>query len=205
MIRSLLAMVLVLSLCFVTLCFAADPPTTAPTSTVDVTAKVKSLVKDNQLTLAPDPDVVGATPATEGDKRLKVEYTVAGKPHVVTAEQGHTLNLPADADGAGELVIVKATWGLPAVIDTVSADVTEKVNAAVKDNAVTISAANDSFGVDPCVGLTKELKVEYTIDGKPHTAKAQESEDLAIPAKEDGPGKLVIVKATWAVSPVQAQ
>jgi len=204
MIRSLFVLILLASIGFVTAAWADDAATTAP-ATVDVTAKVKALAKDNQLTLAPDADVLGAVAGVEADKRLKVDYTVGGKSHVVTAEQGHTLNLPCDADGAGELVIVKAAWGLPAAIAPISADVTEKVKAGVKDNSLTISAANESFGVDPCVGLTKELKVEYTVDGKSHTAKASESEDLTLPAKDDGTGPLVIVKATWEMNPVQAQ
>jgi hypothetical protein len=182
---------------------AAQPATQQRTA--DVTAKVQSLIKDNNLTLTPDPDVLGSDPAVGTDKRLRVEYTVNGRPHTVTVEQGHTLNIPSDADGDGPLVVVKATWGLPAQIPTLSADVTEKVKAAAKNNALTITASNDALGIDPAVGLTKELVVDYTVDGNAHSAKAQESQDLTIPAAADGTGALVIIKATWQPSAVQAQ
>jgi hypothetical protein len=213
MTRILLALVALISIGLVNQAKAADSsgsattqpqtqPTTQPT-VADVTAKVASQVKDNDLTITPDPDVVGADPAVGTDKRLRVEYTVNGKPHTVTVEQGHTLNIPSAADGDGPLVVVKATWGLPDQIATVTADVTEKVKAAVKSNALSITAANDGLDVDPAVGLTKELKVDYTIDGKPHSAKANEGEDLTIPAAADGTGALVIVKATWQPQAVQ--
>jgi Domain of unknown function (DUF3395) len=187
---------------------APPPPTTQPAAqpmTADVTAKVASQVKDNNLTITPDPDAVGADPAVGSDKRLRVEYTVNGKPHTVTVEQGHTLNIPSDADGDGPIVVVKATWGVPAQIPTVTADVTAKVKAAVKNDALTLTASNENLDVDPAVGLTKELKVEYTVDGKAHSAKANEGDDLTIPAPADGTGALVIVKATWQPAAVQAQ
>jgi hypothetical protein len=181
---------------------SATPPALRP-MTADVTAKVQSLIKDNNLTLTPDPDAVGADPAVGTDKRLRVEYTVKGTPHTVTVEQGHTLSIPRDADGDGPLVVVTATWGVPAQIPTVTADVTEKVKAAVKNNALTLTASNDNLSIDPAVGLTKELDVDYTVDGKPHAASAQESQDLTIPTAADGTGTLVIIKATWQVSATQ--
>jgi len=206
MIRFLFAMAVLISLGLVSWTWAQTAPSTQPaTAAVDVTAKVKDLVKENKLSITPDPDELGADPAVGTDKRLKVEYTVGGKAHTVTAEQGHSLNLPSDADGDGTLAVTKATWGLPATIGTVTADVTEKVKEGVKNNALTISASNDAMACDPGVGLLKELKVDYSVDGKAHSAKANEGDDLTIPAAADGAGSLVIVKATWEPSPDQAQ
>jgi hypothetical protein len=95
----------------------------------------------------------------------------------------------------GKLVIVKAYYGdLP---DGAKTDVTEKVTAMVKDNALSVEASNDNFG-DPADGITKKLKVDYTIDGKAKSKIINEGETLKLTAK---PSKIVIKKAFYGDLP----
>jgi uncharacterized protein YbaA (DUF1428 family) len=96
---------------------------------------------------------------------------------------------------AGTLVIVKAIYGdLP---DGGKTDVTEKVKTMVKDNALTVDASNDNFD-DPASGVTKKLKVDYTIDGVAHSRTVDEAETMIISTK---PSKLVITKALYGDLP----
>jgi len=96
---------------------------------------------------------------------------------------------------AGTLVIVKAVWGdLP---DGAKTDVTEKVKAMVKDNALSVDATNDNFD-DPAAGVVKKLRVEYTVDGVAHTKIVVEADTLIISNK---PSKLVITKALYGDLP----
>ncbi len=75
-------------------------------------------------------------------------------------------------------------------------DVTDKVKAAVKDNALTIEATNDNF-TDPKEGEGKKLKVDYKIGDTAASLVVAENESLAIPAT-DGK-KLEITKAVYGV------
>lgn len=83
----------------------------------------------------------------------------------------------APATQKAKLVIKKAVYGdLP---DGDKIDVTEKVAAMVKDDALSVDATNDNF-TDPAVGTGKQLKVDYTFDGKEKSKTVNENETLAI-------------------------
>jgi Domain of unknown function (DUF3395) len=79
----------------------------------DVTQLLQKAVINNSLTIVVGNDSMGGDPAFGVVKRLTVQYTVAGKPHTATANEGDTLNIPTRADGGGVFVIVKAAWGPP--------------------------------------------------------------------------------------------
>lgn len=75
-------------------------------------------------------------------------------------------------------------------------DVTDKVAAAVKGNALRIEATNVRFG-DPAHGRQKQLRVEYSQGERVLTNAAAEKSVLTIEAQ---PGKrLIILKATYGV------
>ena len=102
-------------------------------------------------------------------------------------------------------MIVKAVYGdLPSGD---SADVTEQVAAMVKSNILVVAASNDNFE-DPASGITKQLRVDYTIDGIPGTKSVYENGTLKIslkdkpaPAPKTGSTRLVIRKATYGDLP----
>jgi len=78
---------------------------------------------------------------------------------------------------APKLVIVKAEYGdLP---DGAKTDVTKKVAAMVKQDALSVEATNDNFG-DPAEGIAKKLRVDYTFNGTTKSKTVGENETLAI-------------------------
>lgn len=61
------------------------------------------------------------------------------------------------------------------------ADVTEKVKSLVKDGRLSATANNTTLGGDTAPGRRKRLRVEYTLDGKPHVVTVNENDKLDIP------------------------
>ena len=102
---------------------------------------------------------------------------------------------PAPPATGPHLVIKTAFYGdLP---DGPSTDVTVKVAAAVVHDSLSIAASNDNFG-DPAEGIVKKLRVEYLLDGTPHSRTVQENETLVI--RSVAP-QLVIQKALYGDLP----
>ncbi|MGB2820012.1 MAG: DUF3395 domain-containing protein [Phycisphaerae bacterium] len=143
----------------------------------DVTAKVAAMVKDNALTVDASNDLFG-DPADGAMKRLRVDYTLDGVSASKTVAEDQTLTLPADEKPlVGKLAIVKAVYGDLAGGDVI--DVTAKLAAMVKDNALTVVPSNDVFD-DPATGVYKRLRVDYTIDGVPRRRTVGENRRLII-------------------------
>jgi hypothetical protein len=116
-----------------------------------------------------------------------------------------TNSVPA-TKAALRLVIVKAVYG-DMSDSSATADVTKIVADKVKDNAVFIEVNNDNFD-DPASGVTKQLKVDFTIDGVAGSKSVYERGKLKLslqdkpdPAKNSRPPKLVIRKAVYGALP----
>ena len=60
----------------------------------NVTAKVKSLMQDGRLVLDVKNDILGGDPAENHTKRLKIEYTLDGKPLTLEAGEGDHVEFP---------------------------------------------------------------------------------------------------------------
>ena len=156
----------------------------ANNQTSDVTEKVKGMVKPEGFSVAATNDNFG-DPAEGTVKQLKVEYTLDGQKKEQTVSENETLTIEAKPAAAaavkqGKLVIEKAFYGdLP---NGPSTDVTEKVKAKVKDDALSVDANNDNFG-DPAEGVEKKLKVDYSFDGVKKSKQVGEGETLKISDK----------------------
>jgi hypothetical protein len=154
---------------------------------IDVTAKVAAMVKDNTLRVDASNDLFG-DPADGAMKRLRVEYTLDGAPASKTVAEDQTLTLPADEKPlVGKLVIVKAVYGDLAGTDVI--DVTAEVAAMVKDNALTVVPSNESFG-DPATGVYKRLRVDYTIGGAARRKTIGENRTLTISGNPRSQGQM---------------
>jgi hypothetical protein len=63
-----------------------------------------------------------------------------------------------------------------------SADVTAKVMVLVQSGRKSIVASNDELGGDPASGSVKQLRVDFTLDGKPASLTVEEGDTLTFPA-----------------------
>ncbi len=92
------------------------------------------------------------------------------------------------AQATGAVVIQKAVYGdLP---DGPSADVTAKVNELIRAGKQAFEVSNGSFG-DPASGRVKRLQVDYSVEGRPRSAKADEGELLKLDATTAAPAVVV--------------
>lgn len=95
------------------------------------------------------------------------------------------------------LVIRKAVYG--DLANDPGTDVTDKVKAAFDGTTLSIAASNDNFG-DTAPNIVKQLRVDYTLDGREVSKTAAEGETLKI-AFPTGPVRLVIRKAVYGDLP----
>jgi len=61
---------------------------------VDVTSKLTGLVRDSQLSVAANNELVGHDPASDHVKELRVDFTLDGKPGHATIPENNVLVLP---------------------------------------------------------------------------------------------------------------
>jgi hypothetical protein len=76
--------------------------------------------------------------------------------------------------------IQKATY--EAVDGSKGADVTEHVKKMVKGGTLALTVSNDDLGGDAAPQKPKQLRIEYTLEGKPMVAIVKEGGKVAIPA-----------------------
>ena len=99
-----------------------------------------------------------------------VDHVVAASTDFPGAETPAPLKLEvqhavyAAVDGAGEM------------------DVTKKLSRLARDGQLVVAADNDAMGRDPANLHVKELRVDYTLAGKPGHATVPEGETLTLPA-----------------------
>jgi hypothetical protein len=121
----------------------------------------------------------------DGRTTVPLRFDPAGSVFVVfrrAAPADHLVALGVPVTGpaqpaAPKIEVRKATYA--AVDGAGGADVTAKVAALVAAGELAIPASNGTFG-DPATMHVKRLTVEFTLDGKPMTASADENEVLEL-------------------------
>jgi HEAT repeat protein len=101
---------------------------------------------------------------------------------------------------SGKVVIQKAVYG--ALPDGPSADVTKKVAEMVKAGSLSVEASNANFG-DPANGITKKLRIEYTVDGVAETKTVAENDSVTLTAGVTPPATADAICAALAQAPTQ--
>jgi hypothetical protein len=143
----------------------------------DKTAFVAGMVKDNALDIEASSRVFG-DPARFKIKELRVEYAKGGITVKKRLQEGEHLAIAADEKPArARLVVTKAIYG--DLASGAVADVTQKVDDLVKDNSLSITPTNPLLG-DPAPLKEKQLRVEFTFDGKARSKVVAEKETLTI-------------------------
>ncbi|HLZ54153.1 MAG TPA: glycosyl hydrolase, partial [Verrucomicrobiae bacterium] len=142
----------------------------------------------------PDTGVIEPAPVwSEADGRttLRLNFDPAGSVFVIFRRAADGVDHIVAANGSfstksaklarlPKLTIVKATY--TAIDGAGGMDVTAKLSQLAHDGQLVVVASNDTFGRDPAVSHEKELRVNYTLDGKPGHVTVSEGETLTLPA-----------------------
>lgn len=146
--------------------------------TLDVTAKVAAMVKDNSLKVTADPVALGE-PAPFTLKKLVIEWSKNGVHAKRWAAEGDSIVIAKDTiPPKPRLHIQKAVYGHLDSGKTV--DVTSALADMVADNAVTVKPGSGVFG-DPAPLQFKQLRVDYTFDGSGKTKTGDEDRVFTLP------------------------
>jgi Domain of unknown function (DUF3395) len=156
-----------------------------PSSTSDVTAQLAAMVDSNSLAVDATDDNFG-DPASGVTKQLRVDFTIDGVPASKSVYERGKLNItvadkpnPADKNTPSRLVIRSAVYGVLTNDNTI--DVTTIVTGMVQSNSLALTVNDDEFG-DPAPYEAKQLRVEYTLNGKNGTQTAAEGKPLNLSA-----------------------
>ena len=177
-----------------------------PAATTNVTKKVAAMVNDDTLNFHIDNEAFGADPAEGLPKELKVDYTIDGVADTETALEGSRLKISANPPvppKKSRLVIVKAAYGdLPY---GQARDVADDLTDMIENDGLEVPVGDNTFG-DPAFGKTKELRIDYTFDGRKKSITLQEGETLRISrsAEVAEHHKRILIFFLWIVSGILA-
>ena len=152
----------------------------------DVTNRLNSQIRGNQLHMQVNNDTMGGDPARNRSKALRVDYTLDGRANQVVIDEGDTLQLSGSTDGnygngQGRLQITRATYGA----GNRWADVTNRLNSQIRGNQLHMQVTNDNMGGDPAQNQNKALRVDYTFDGRANQVVINEGDTLRLNSSTD--------------------
>ena len=139
----------------------------------------------------PDTGVIEPAPvwsAENGRTKVRLNFDPAGSVFVIFRHAADNADHIAAVSGSfasepasgPKLEVQHATY--TAVDNTSAMDVTAKLSELARDGQLVVAANNTAFGRDPALDHVKELRVDYTLDGKPGHATVHENETLTLPA-----------------------
>jgi vacuolar-type H+-ATPase subunit E/Vma4 len=147
----------------------------------DVTDRLNSQIRGNQLHLQVTNDNMGGDPARNQSKALRVDYTFDGRANQVVINEGDTLQLNSSTAGnwgnsQGSLRITRAVYGA----GNRWADVTNRLNSQVRGDRLDLQVTNNTMGGDPAQNQSKSLRVDYTFDGRANQVVINEGDTLRL-------------------------
>jgi len=144
----------------------------------DVTNRLNSQIRGNQLHMQVTNDTMGGDPARNREKTLRVDYTFDGRANQVVINEGDTLRLNASMgdNSQSRLQITRAVYGA----GHHWADVTNRLNSQIRGDQLDMRVTNDSMGGDPAENQSKALRVDYTFDGRANQVVVNEGDTLRL-------------------------
>jgi hypothetical protein len=147
--------------------------------TTDVTGTIRGMVEKDAVRVVATTLALG-DPAPGKIKYLRVMYTKGGVLSKKIVGEGGTLAVAHDETATPlRLVVTKAVYG--DFVGGKTLDLTLRLADLVKDDHLSISNYIGSFG-DPAPGKSKQLRVEYTVDGQARSKVVSEIEPLELAA-----------------------
>jgi hypothetical protein len=152
------------------------------TSITDVTNTVAALVLDGSLKFTVSTNTLNTTDPAPGQlKTLTVTYTInGGSSNQISKNDNDIISIEAPpVRVASGLQITKAEYGYPGNYT----DVTNAVQSQASNGSINLKVGFSAVGIpDPNPNKQKELKVEYTINGKKSTESIKDGSPFKISA-----------------------
>jgi len=136
------------------------------TQGADVTAVLAGKVHGGAIKITVDKKSLGIDPMIGRKKQLRVEYILNGQPaeKIIPENAAFEAGRPAVAADT-ELKIQSARY--ESLDGKQGADVTTLLTGQIRDNQLKIKVDNKTLGGDPALNQKKQLRVKYTLNGRP--------------------------------------
>jgi Protein of unknown function (DUF3011)/DnaJ-like protein C11, C-terminal len=145
--------------------------------TSDVTSRLNSQIRNDQIILAVNTSSMGGDPAPGQNKVLTVQYVLNGRTDQAIINDGDTLRLPYIGIGQNSLHINRATYGS----GYRTLDVTSRLNSQIQNDQLNLQVNTTSMGGDPAPGQAKTLTVEYALNGRTSQVTVNDFDTLRVP------------------------
>ena len=154
---------------------------------IDVTDKVRALMKDGRLdiTFGPGRGIDFGDPAVCVVKTLNVTYELNGREMTGSAIDYKRLVLPPKGT-EGKITIKRAVFGALGAVD-----VTEELKRRIFLGRLEMKGSFEALGGSPAPCKKQELRVEYQLNGQTFTRVCGVKDDLILPPEgKEGPFKI---------------
>src|SRR2546427_5174115 len=161
--------------------------------TSDVTSRVNSQIRNDQLILAVNTSSMGGDPAPGQNKALTVQYVLNGRTDQAIINDGDALRLPYGGTSQSSLHINRATYGS----GYRTLDVTSRLNSQIQNDQLNLQVNTVTMGGDPAPGEPKILTVQYALNGRPSQVMVNDFETLRLPYGTTSQSRLHVNRATY--------
>ena len=161
--------------------------------TSDVTSRLNSQIRNDQLILAVNTSSMGGDPAPGQNKVLTVQYVLNGRTDQAIINDGDTLRLPYGGTSQSSLHINRATYGS----GYRTLDVTSRLNSQIQNDQLNLQVNTVTMGGDPAPGEPKILTVQYALNGRPSQVMVNDFETLRLPYGTTSQRRLHVNRATY--------
>ena len=161
--------------------------------TSDVTSRLNSQIRNDQLILAVNTSSMGGDPAPGQNKVLTVQYVLNGRTDQAIINDGDTLRLPYGGTSQSSLHINRATYGS----GYRTLDVTSRLNSQIQNDQLNLQVNTVTMGGDPAPGEPKILTVQYALNGRPSQVMVNDFETLRLPYGTTSQSRLHVNRATY--------
>src|SRR2546421_435718 len=145
--------------------------------TSDVTSRLNSQIRNDQLILAVNTSSMGGDPAPGQNKVLTVQYVLNGRTDQAIINDGDTLRLPYGGTSQSSLHINRATYGS----GYRTLDVTSRLNSQIQNDQLNLQVNSVTMGGEPAPGQPEMLTVQYALNGRTNSALVNEGDTLRVP------------------------
>src|SRR2546421_419917 len=160
---------------------------------VDVTSRLNSQIRNDQIILAVNTSSMGGDPAPGQNKVLTVQYVLNGRTDQAIINDGDTLRLPYIGIGQNSLHINRATYGS----GYRTLDVTSRLNSQIQNDQLNLQVNTTTMGGDPAPGQAKTLTVEYAVNGRTSQVMVNDFDTLRLPYGTTSQSRLHVNRATY--------